>query len=61
MDETKSATSHEFGKNIKLWDKTTKSIQIKEKSPSKLPPLRVSPSNLQNNRQKINLKKLLIT
>ena len=43
MDETKSATSHEFGKNIKLWDKTTKSIQIKEKSPSKLPPLRVSP------------------
>ena len=43
MDETESDFSYEFGKNIKLWDNTTRSIQIKETSPSKLPPLRVSP------------------
>ena len=43
MDGTKSDLSYEVGKNIKLWEKTTREIQIKETSPSKLPPLRVSP------------------
>ena len=43
MDETESYLSKANEKQLKVWSDTTKSIQEKEGSSVKLPPLRVSP------------------
>ena len=43
MDDFESYLSKANDKQLKLWSETTRSAQLKEARPAKLPPLRVSP------------------
>ena len=43
MDDFESYLSKANDKQLKLWSETTRSAQLEEARPAKLPPLRVSP------------------